>query len=363
MVDRLPRGITREGHSFRINVNFRGHSASAVEPSLYFAEIRKGRLLEALINEQLVGVPAPKVGVRPWSLENAYDRVSELYWVPKPGGKSAMGAARNAMAYFGHLTLVENVTAHMIDHWVQSMRAMDWAPSTINRNLSALSRMNRFAYSRGGAASIPIITREKPRRGRLRYVTAVEEAKIFNYFTTHPRRDGPAFVRFLLDTGMRVGEMLAMCENDIDFERGIIHIWRNKTNRPRIVPMTSKVRHILKTKWTGCPENRLFPHTYKYYRRTWNQVKHAVGLSNDPEFIIHCLRHTCASRLIHHGVHVLTVKEWLGHKAIASTLQYVHLAPKNLYDAAAVLETGRAPGPRFSTWDGDQGGWRGPRSL
>ncbi|MFN4281559.1 MAG: tyrosine-type recombinase/integrase [Alphaproteobacteria bacterium] len=363
MEDRLPRGITRENHSFKVTVRFRGHVATAIEPTLYFAEIRKGRLLEDLINECHVGVPVPIVGVSPWTLENAYDRVAELYWSIRPGGRNSMAAARNAMVYFGRLTLVENITPHMVDHWVQSMRTMKWSASTINRHLSALSRINKFAYSRGGAATIPIITRERVRRGRIRYLTAVEEAKMFNYFTTHPRRDGPAFVRFLLDTGMRVGEMLAMREDDVDFERGVIHVWRNKTNKPRIVPMTSKVRQILKMKSTGRAENRFFPHAYKYYRRTWKQIQHALGLANDPEFVVHCLRHTCASRLIHHGVHVLTVKEWLGHKAIASTLQYVHLAPKNLYDAAAVLETGRAPGPRVTTWDGDMGGWRGPRAA
>lgn len=361
MEDRLPRGITRENRSFKIVVRYRGHEATAFEPSLYFAEIRKGRLLEALINERQVGVPAPKVGIRPWTLEHAYDRVCELYWRHKPGGKNAMLNARHAMIYFGHSILAENITAHMIDHWVQSLRVMNLATSIINHRLSALSRLIRFAYSRGGAATIPVIFREPARPGRIRYLTAIEEAKIFNYLTTHPGRDGPAMIRFLLDTGMRVGEMLALQENDVDFERGLIHIWRNKTNKPRAVPMTARVRHILKAKSTGTPDNRFFPHTYKYYRRTWKAIRSALGLANDPEFVLHCLRHTCASRLIHHGVHILTVKEWLGHKAIASTLKYIHLAPKNLYDAAAVLETGRTPRPRITTWDGDTGGWRGPR--
>lgn len=361
MEDRLPRGISRDSHSFKINVSYRGKTASAVEPSLYYAEIRKGRLLEALINDAYVGVPAPKVGLRPWTLENAYDRVSELYWRHQAGGKGAMLSARNAMNYFGHSTLVEDVTAHMIDRWVQSLHAMELSPSTINRHLSALSRMIRFAYARGGAARIPVIMRVKSRPGRVRYLTAIEEAKIFNYLDSHPGRDGRAFIRFLLDTGMRMGEMLALQESDLDFERGIIHVWRNKTNKPRVVPMTARVRHILKQKLTGVPDSVLFPHGYKYYRRTWKRLRLALGLTNDPEFVLHCLRHTCASRLIHHGVHVLTVKEWLGHKAIASTLKYIHLAPKNLYDAAAVLETGRAPGPRVTTWDGDMGGWRGPR--
>ena len=181
---------------------------------------------------------------------------------------------------------------------------------------------------------------------------------MFNYLDARPARDGSAFVRMLLETGMRVSELLQLTEKDIDFEREIIHIWRCKSNKPRIVPMTTKVRNILRRKMSDVSHARLFPHCYKYYRRTWNELKCAIGLSDDHEFVIHCLRHTCASRLIHHGVHVLTVKEWLGHKSILSTLRYIHLAPKNLYGAAQALETGRTPGPRHTTWHDDTGGWR-----
>lgn len=360
MDGRLPRGITRQNGVFQVQVKYRGHTASAVEPTLYLAEIRKGRLLEALIQERPVGVPAP-TPLKPWTLEHTYDRVSELYWKGRGGGKSTMLAARNAMAHFGRNTLVQTITPHMIDRWTEVLRTKGFSASSINKHLSALSKMVKFAYSRGASSTRPVIARLPLPPGRTRYLTAVEEAKMFNYLDARPGRDGSPFIRVLLETGMRISELLQLTEADVDFEREIIHIWKCKGNKPRIVPMTMKVRNVLRRRATGIPDARFFRRSYKYYRRTWNQLKEALSLADDPGFVIHCLRHTCASRLIHHGVHVLTVKEWMGHKSILSTLRYIHLAPKNLYDAVQVLETGRAPGPRRTTWEGDTGGWRAPQ--
>ena len=51
----------------------------------------------------------------------------------------------------------------------------------------------------------------------------------------------------------------------------------------------------------------------------------AFGLLTDPQFVIHALRHTCATRLMAAGVDVVTVQHWLGHKDISTTMRYATL--------------------------------------
>jgi site-specific recombinase XerD len=55
------------------------------------------------------------------------------------------------------------------------------------------------------------------------------------------------------------------------------------------------------------------------------------------DFSWHCLRHTFASRLVMAGVDLRTVQELLGHKSIAMTVRYSHLAPAHTLAAVERL--------------------------
>jgi hypothetical protein len=57
------------------------------------------------------------------------------------------------------------------------------------------------------------------------------------------------------------------------------------------------------------------------------------------DFTWHCLRHTFASRLVMAGVDIRTVQELPGHKTIAMTARYSHLAPKHTLAAVERLDT------------------------
>lgn len=56
------------------------------------------------------------------------------------------------------------------------------------------------------------------------------------------------------------------------------------------------------------------------------------------DFTWHCLLHTFASRLIMSGVPLRKVQELMGHKTIAMTCRYAHLAPGHLQDAILKLD-------------------------
>ena len=45
------------------------------------------------------------------------------------------------------------------------------------------------------------------------------------------------------------------------------------------------------------------------------------------------------NRLVQAGVPILTVKELAGHKTLAMTLRYAHLAPNNLTNAIAAIDS------------------------
>ena len=71
----------------------------------------------------------------------------------------------------------------------------------------------------------------------------------------------------------------------------------------------------------------------------WQWVRKLMGLQHDKEFVLHALRHTCASRLLNKGVDIVSIRDWLGHADISTTMIYAHLAPNKLAHAAEMLDS------------------------
>ena len=69
----------------------------------------------------------------------------------------------------------------------------------------------------------------------------------------------------------------------------------------------------------------------------WRAMRRAIGLGDDPQFVPHALRHTCASRLVQRGASLYAVQKVLGHSTIKVTEKYAHLNPQALHDTIALL--------------------------
>lgn len=58
-------------------------------------------------------------------------------------------------------------------------------------------------------------------------------------------------------------------------------------------------------------------------------------------FLVHTLRHTCASRLAIAGENATFIQNWMGHSTILVTQSYMHLAPDTLVKGVTSLENYR----------------------
>jgi integrase len=128
-----------------------------------------------------------------------------------------------------------------------------------------------------------------------------------------------------LHTGLRRSEQYRLTWNCVDFERKLLTVPQSKNGETRHVQLNSMaLAAFLLLKRHSCGIVRVFGNVGP---RGWFEpaVKNA-GLT---EFTWHCLRHTFASRLVMAGVDLRTVQELMGHKTIAMTCRYAHMAPSH----------------------------------
>ena len=209
--------------------------------------------------------------------------------------------------------------------------------ATVNRHLAALRVVLRTRADLGGPAAPALPGRREP-ESRQRVFSDAELGRLAGGIG----QDNPAagrLVTFLAETGLRLGEALALRWSD--FGPDMVTVRRAKGGRPRVVPLTRPAldalgcwdpEHSQGRVWEGLTEST--------FRRLWQRTRESMGLLEDPEAVPHALRHTCATRLGEAGVGLHVIQEWLGHRDLKTTAGYLHATSGALKAAARKLEGG-----------------------
>jgi integrase len=124
-----------------------------------------------------------------------------------------------------------------------------------------------------------------------------------------------------LSTGLRPATMAMLQKEHFDFERKMVNVphMHLKSARALELPIRDRELEIIKT----FPEGSLWgkwarnPNTIS---RKWNRICQRVGI-NLRGFKI--ARRSCATTLIRKGVPLPTVQQWLGHKNVTTTMEYI----------------------------------------
>jgi len=160
-------------------------------------------------------------------------------------------------------------------------------------------------------------------------------------------------VIFILLTGCRISEVLNLQWKNVNFKDKIISIisnkdWNTKTGEIRQIPVSPELETFLKNLYINNNTDSInFLDRYVFCKSSGykyqsgfisRKFKHYVRKCKIDDYIhIHSLRHTAITDLIRSGESINKVKEFIGHKNIATTLGYTHLVIDDLRDTATKL--------------------------
>lgn len=146
-------------------------------------------------------------------------------------------------------------------------------------------------------------------------------------------------MRLALFTGMRRGEIFKLRWDDIDTERGFIHIRDPKGGPDQTIPLNEAARQLLARHPRDDQNPYVFPGNkpathVREMRTSIDRIRKRAGL---PEGFrpLHGLRHVFASMLASSGqVDMYTLQKLLTHKSPLMTQRYAHLRDEGLRRAS-----------------------------
>lgn len=323
--------IHQRGAGLLVDVTRNGKRRRVACDTLEEAMVLKTKMTKMIL--------VPDESKEQWSIGEAYAQCKEHVWKGKANESNATYNAKCAVDFFGKETLLDDITPEWAQGYIARLKQLGNTGGTINRKRAAFSKLCSFAVDMRKCKYKLKLQRQEENMQDIRFLTQEEEQRALTFLSQWGKDDHAEVVCVLIDTGLREGELWKLEEKDVDFAGGLITIRKPKNKETRYVPMVTRVREILARRIECTVKGeKLFPFTNDWLTRVWARLKFSMDLTDDPLFTPYALRKTCASRLVQRGVPLLVVKEWLGHKTVQVTMRYAKLVPKNLLDAAKVLE-------------------------
>ncbi len=230
--------------------------------------------------------------------------------------------------------------------YISALHDAGYARSTVSRRLASLRSFYRYAQREGLADQNPAKPLRNPRRQRkLPHFLSTDE--ISRLLSAPNSRDvlglrDRAILETTYSAGLRVSELVAMNDDDLDFPGGLTRI-RGKGRVERLAPLGSFAIRALQ-RWlkkrslaadqrgdTGIPVfvNRFGRRlSSRSVARMLEKYLKVTGL--DARTTPHTLRHSFATHLVDRGADIRSVQELLGHKSLITTQIYTHLSTANL---------------------------------
>lgn len=204
--------------------------------------------------------------------------------------------------------------------------------ATVNRYAVAIGAVFTWAIRRrvapkGFAHPVRGIEMQRESPGRTRFLSDDERARLLTACKASKWPRLYLLVLMALTTGARRGELLGLRWGDVDLTQRVLHIGRSKNGDPKVLPLVAAVVEELQ-RIKGKPDALVFParldpsHPMAIEDR-WRQALRAAGIRG---FRFHDLRHSCASMLAANGATLLEIGDLLGHRHVAMTKRYSHLA-------------------------------------
>ena len=252
-----------------------------------------------------------------------------------PSKKSARQERQRLLAisnHFGAFTAASLRNTHIAAYRDERLRS-GCAGATVVKEMNSLSHLIDTAIKDWGIG-LPVnpsklVRKPKVSRGRDRRLNPGEEAKLFAACNRSRCRMLEPVVRFAIETGMRMGEILSLTWQNVDAQRRVATLPDTKSGDARQVPLSTAAISAILPLPRHIKDGRVF-WTWSRSDSLENAYRRAVKWAGIEDLHFHDLRHEAVSRLFELELNPMEVSAISGHKTLQMLKRYTHLRAEDL---------------------------------
>ena len=217
---------------------------------------------------------------------------------------------------------------------------------SVSRKLSSLRSLFKFLIKEGYIKINPTNSIVSPKQEKLlpKFLTEEDMVRLIeapDTATVKGLRDR-AMLETLYSTGMRISELVAMREDDVDFIGSTVKVF-GKGKKERMLPIGDRALRAIRSyiEKRGVQNRMIFlnknkkPLGARGIRKVINA--YIIKISLKVHVSPHTMRHSFATHLLNRGADLRSVQELLGHVNLSTTQIYTHLTTdklKSVYEKA-----------------------------
>ncbi len=228
-------------------------------------------------------------------------------------------------------TFPQDVVVADVDEFKELLKKRRYTTKSISRKINSIKAFFRFLEGLQMVSINPAIDVAHPKVDQAppRVLSRMEYRALRDACRTDVRMS--AIVELLLQTGMRISELAALQQEDVDLDRGILYIRAQNSREARKVPLNSAAKNSLMDYLKIRPrarEKTVFltktcrPFLVRNIRTAIDRYFRVAGIADAK---VNDLRHTFVVEQLKAGTPLVYVSQLVGHKRITTTEKYLKL--------------------------------------
>lgn len=229
-----------------------------------------------------------------------------------------------------NVNVIDDINSNSIKKYIIYLRSKDISNNTINKRILCIRLLLKSIKRFDILDELDSIPKLKISKKTFQYLTFNQVTKFLDYISnSNISLESKLIFRLLLDTGIRLNELVNIKVPNIDLANNCILIDVSKTHNERYVFFTNDTK-----------DNYLVPFLKTCYNFNLISLSKS-GISslffranlklNFQHFSPHMLRHTYATILINNNTNLEFIRQTLGHSSLDTTKRYLHLNQESLF--------------------------------